>query len=332
LASHEPDEVADVVASLAVELSASVPAVIAVGVGLGGLVDDHSAVVRAPFLGWGRVPLGRMLRERTGLPTVVDNDLVAHRGRALVRRRAWADAAVLTVGAGVGYGVVIHDRIVLSEDSGVGLVGHWPLQHFGPLCPDGHRGCAQALLAVPSIVKSVSTVLDRPLTYDGCLDLAEAGDPAARRIIDEAGRGLGRLIAAVGNLTVPQLIVLGGEGVRLARVAAAAVDEGVRQDRDPRAAPLDIHILAATRPNGAGAPPFWRSRPTSWVNRASGRRRGGARAEGWRRVLRISFLTNAINVGLTPRHDTVGDVLSRRRRDRGEHLHDGADQGTDRQV
>ena len=245
LPSHEPEDVADVVAALAHGLSAHVPAVAALGVGIGGLVNEHNDVVRAPFLGWARVPLGRMLQDRTGIPAVVDNDLVA-----LTEAEHWFGAgrglqrfAVLTVGAGVGYGLVVHGRIVLGEDSGVGLVGHWPLDPLGPMCPEGHQGCAQAIIAVPSIVKSVSAALGRPLTYDGCLDLAEAGDPAARRIIDEAGRGLGRLIAAVGNLTVPQLIVLGGEGCRLASVASAAVDQGVRRDRDPLADTLNIRIL-----------------------------------------------------------------------------------------
>jgi len=243
--SHEPAEVADTVAELVAELAGPTSSVTAVGVGLGGLVTDQALVVRAPFLGWSNVPLGPMLRERTGYPTVVDNDLVAFTeaehwfgaGRGLDR------FAVLTIGAGVGYGVVIHDQIVLSADSGIGLVGHWPLQSYGAVCPEGHRGCAQALLAIPSITKAVSTVLDRPVTYDQCLELAEAGDPAARRIIDEAGRGLGRLIAAVGALTVPELIVLGGEGVHLAKVAANAVAEGIRQDRDARASALKTHIL-----------------------------------------------------------------------------------------
>lgn len=245
LRSHEPEQVADDIAALTRELSSKVPAVTAVGIGLGGLVDNDHCVVRAPFLGWSRVPLGQMLEERTGVPTVVDNDLVA-----LTEAEHWFGAgrglerfAVLTIGAGIGYGVVIHDRLVLNEDSGIGLVGHWPLRSSGPVCPEGHRGCAQALLAVPSIVKSVSSALERPLTYDECMDLAEAGDPAARRIVDDAGRGLGRLVAAVGNLTMPQLVVLSGEGIRLARVAAAALDHGVRKDRDPRAQPLNIYIL-----------------------------------------------------------------------------------------
>ncbi|WP_238005238.1 ROK family transcriptional regulator [Dactylosporangium sp. AC04546] len=245
LPGRDPEQVADVLAALVLELSAGVPAVAAVGVGLGGLVNGQNEVVRAPFLGWARVPLGRMLRDRTDLPAVVENDLVA-----LTEAEHWFGAgrglerfAVLTVGAAVGYGLVIHDRIVVGEDSGVGLVGHWPLQPFGPMCPEGHQGCAQALLAMPSIVKSVSMVLDRPLTYDACLDLAEAGDPAARRIVDDAGRGLGRLIAAIGNLTVPQAILLGGEGVRLARVAATAISQGIQQDRDPRANALDVQVL-----------------------------------------------------------------------------------------
>jgi predicted NBD/HSP70 family sugar kinase len=244
LPSHDPAQVADVVAALVQELSGLVRPVTAVGIGIGGLVADYTSVVSAPFLQWSGVPLGPMLQARTGMPTVIENDVVA-----LTEAEHWFGAgrecerfAVLTMGVGVGYGAVINDRIVVGPDSGVGLVGHWPLDPFGPVCPDGHRGCAQALLTIPSITSAISGALGRDLGYDQCLDLAEAGDPAARRVLDEAGHGLGRLIAAVGNLTVPQLVVLGGEGVRLARVAEQAVHAGIAEDRSPRASELALHV------------------------------------------------------------------------------------------
>lgn len=244
LASRDPDDVADIVARLALELSDRVPEVTALGVGIGGLVNEHTTVSSAPFLHWADVPFGPMLEERTELPTVIENDVVAYTesehwfgaGRGLDR------FAVLTVGAGVGYGLVVHDRVVVGEDSGVGLVGHWPLDPLGPVCPAGHRGCADSLLAMPAIAKSVSTALDDPFDYDACLDLAAANDPAARRIVDDAGHGLGRLVAAVANLTVPRKVILGGEGVRLAHVAADAIQQGLRQDRDPRAGDVRIEI------------------------------------------------------------------------------------------
>jgi predicted NBD/HSP70 family sugar kinase len=136
--------------------------------------------------------------------------------------------------------LVIGGGVVVNEDSGIGLVGHWPLDPFGPVCPSGHRGCARSVLTLSAIVHGVSTALGRPVGYDEALDLAAAGEPAARRVVDDAGRGLGKLIAAVANLAMPQLVVLGGEGVRLVDVAADAVHEGMRLDRDPRTTPLPL--------------------------------------------------------------------------------------------
>jgi predicted NBD/HSP70 family sugar kinase len=248
LTSREPEAVTAQIKALATQLGAAVPSITAMGVGIGGLVVDQSVVKSTPFLGWSDVPLGSMIESATGVPTVVDNDVVAFTesehwfgsGRGLHR------FAVLTLGAGIGYGVVIHDEIVVDQDSGIGLVGHWPLDPFGPICPAGHRGCARSLLTVSAITQAVSLALDREVGYDEALDLADADEPAARRIIDDAGRGLGRLIAAVANLTLPQRIILGGEGVRLVECAADAIAEGIRNDRDPRAQVPDLATTSGT--------------------------------------------------------------------------------------
>jgi predicted NBD/HSP70 family sugar kinase len=242
LTSREPDAVAKVISELAKELAEHVPSVTALGVGIGGLVDDHTLVTSAPFLGWSNAPLGSMLENLTGIPTVIENDVIAFTelehwfgaGRGLDR------FAVLTLGAGVGYGLVIHDDIVTDSDSGIGLVGHWPLDPFGPLCPSGHRGCARSVLTQEAISRAVSTVLNHQVTYEEALDLAEKGEPAARRVVNDAGKGLGRILAAIANLTSPERIILGGEGVHLADVAADAIQEGIRSDRDPRARKIDL--------------------------------------------------------------------------------------------
>ena len=247
LRGNDPERVVDIMAALIRRLALRVPSVTAVGVGLGGLVRDCALVVRAPFLDWEDVPLGVMLAERTGLPTVIENDVLAFTesehwfgaGRGLER------FAVLTLGAGIGYGAVINGKIVTSPDSGIGLVGHWPVDPNGPVCKDGHRGCAAAVLSTEGVERSVSLALGRPISYEQCLNLAQAADPAARRIIDDAGRGLGRLIAAIANLTVPERIILGGEGVRLADIASEAMREGIARDRDPLACPLDMRINRA---------------------------------------------------------------------------------------
>lgn len=244
LPARDPAIVADVIAKLAKSLAAGPSEATALGIGIGGLLGEHGHVLSAPFLGWENVQLGMMIEARTGLPTIVENDLVA-----FTEYEHWFGAgrgrdrfAVITLGAGIGYGLVIHDEIVRNDEFGIGLVGHWPLDPFGPVCSEGHRGCAKAVLTDTAITQAVSQALGRPVDYRQALDLAAAGELAARRVVDDAGQGLGRLLAAVANLTMPELVVLGGEGVRLAEVAADAVQAGLRADRDPRTKPLRLIV------------------------------------------------------------------------------------------
>ena len=244
LPGRDPAQVADTIAGLVTTLAKGKPEVTAIGIGIGGLVEEHGFVRSAPFLDWTDVPFGQLVEARTHIPTIIANDLVAYTeyehwfgaGRGLDR------FAVLTLGAGIGYGLVVHDEIVVNDEYGIGLVGHWPLDPFGPVCSEGHRGCAKAVLTDTAISQAVSQATGRPTTYAEALALAEAGEPAARRVVDDAGRSLGRLLAAIANLTLPQRIVLGGEGVRLAEVAAPCVEEGIRSHRDPRTRPIPLTV------------------------------------------------------------------------------------------
>ncbi|WP_265520331.1 ROK family transcriptional regulator [Oerskovia flava] len=249
LTDHDPAAVADVVADVVAELSGGSP-VTAVGVSLGGHVAGRGNVVRAPFLRWHDVPLGDLVQARTSISTVVANDVTA-----LTEATHWFGSgrgartfALLTVGAGVGFGLVAHGRLVTNDDASLGLVGHHPLDPAGPPCFLGHRGCATAMLAIGSITAQVSVAHARPVGYDEVLDLAEQGDPAARRVVDDAGRALGRLVAVAANFTMPDRVVLGGEGVRLATVAHDALLDGLHADRDPLATdpPLTIESPAFT--------------------------------------------------------------------------------------
>jgi predicted NBD/HSP70 family sugar kinase len=245
LPSRHPDAVVALVADLVGTVARDVPRVSGLGVCLGGLATERGVVAHAPFLDWTEpVPLAAMLERAIGLPTVVGNDVMA-----LTRAEHWFGAArgcrhfaLVTVGAGVGCGLVVHDEIVESTDAGLGLVGHHPLDPFGPLCDMGHHGCAAAMLTIGSIEARASVALQRSVSYEECLDLATRGDIAATRVISESGRALGRLIAAVANIALARKIILSGEGMRLAVVARDAVAEGIRLDRHPFAEPLETEV------------------------------------------------------------------------------------------
>jgi len=236
----------DAIVELVDDLSDPDRPTVGVGIAVGGRVQD-GVVTSAPFLGWSDVPLARLLEERLKIDVTVENDLLA-----LTAEEHWFGAgrdldrfAVVTVGAGVGYGLVAHGEIVANADSGLGLVGHWPVEPFGPMCPEGHRGCARAVLTTAAIEGNVSAAFGAAVTYADAIQMAEDGQPAARRVVDEAVRGLGRLLAAIGNLTVPQRIVLGGEGVRMVEIAREALREGIAEARDPRASELEVVMIAA---------------------------------------------------------------------------------------
>lgn len=240
LTGHGVDDVLDGIQSVMDALGAH--DVAAIGASIGGKVAGSSLVVRAPFLDWHDVDLGEAIEARFDRPATVENDVVA-----LTTAEQWFGHArgvenfsVITIGAGVGYGLVIHGRQVISSDTGLGLGGHFPLDPTGPLCVDGHRGCSSAMLSIASMCSSAGVGLGRAVDYDELLALAAEGNAVARQVVDTAGRALGRLIAASANLAMVEIVVLSGEGIGLVDVAADSVRAAVEADRDPDALPVQI--------------------------------------------------------------------------------------------
>lgn len=244
LSGAAPDAVVAAVAGQLAKLDGDGNHPVFLGVSLGGDTRDQRTVSTAPFLGWRDVPLADLLEEATRLPTVVDNDLVA-----LTKGEHWFGAGrgrdrfvLLTIGAGVGYGLVMHDEVVQSPDTGVGPLGHVPLDTAGPRCFLGHRGCATAMLTIPAITAAVSVGLGREVEYDESLTLASAGDPVAAPIIRDAGAALGRLVATVSTVTMCSHVIVAGDGVRLADLARDSVAQAMSDYRDPRADPVSLEV------------------------------------------------------------------------------------------
>ncbi|WBO62247.1 ROK family transcriptional regulator [Streptomyces camelliae] len=242
LTTHDPAAVADVVAALSAELAEGRPAVAGIGIGVGGLVRERAVVEESPFLGWQGVPLAALVRDRTGLPVIVENDVAA-----LTEAETWFGAgrgldrfALLTIGAGIGYGLVLGGRRVPFAEEGRGPGRHWIIDPYGPLTPDGVRGSAVSLLTIPSIEYQIRAATGRDTSYAEILAGAAAGEPMAARVVGEAARALGALVAQIANFALPQKILLAGEGVGLMDVAGAAVHETVRAHRHPLADVVDL--------------------------------------------------------------------------------------------
>ncbi|MFH8499755.1 ROK family protein [Streptomyces coeruleorubidus] len=242
LTTHDPAEVADVLGEMTAELTRDHPRLAGIGIGVGGFVQDRAVVGESPFLLWRDVPLVELVEERTGLPVVVENDVAA-----LVEAETWFGAGrgldrfvVLTIGAGIGYGLVLGGKRVPYAEEDRGFGRHWIVDPNGPLTPDGRRGSAVSLLTIPNIRYQIQAATGRDRTYEEILAAAAAGDPMPARVVTEAARALGTLVAQISNFVMPQKILLAGEGVGLMDVAGKTVEETVRDNRHPLAAPVEL--------------------------------------------------------------------------------------------
>ena len=198
------------------------------GIGIclsGNASRDDSSVRNSPFLHWSGVPLADLVRDATGLPTVLENDV-----RALTAAEQWfgesADLdsfALLTFGAGIGCGMVTNGMQIEGLHGASGLIGHTPIDERGPLCYAGHRGCAHAFATIGGVTRSISAAhAVTQLSFDECVELVKQGDPVAKRVFDEAGSAIGALVALVINLLGPQKVFISGEGALMYELGAEA--------------------------------------------------------------------------------------------------------------
>ena len=227
--ADDPTRTADVIADAVRELAAQHDAV-AVGLGAAGFVDaSRSTVLFAPNLAWREEPLREAIEQRVGLPAVVENDANA---------AAWAEArfgagrgedyvVVLTVGTGIGGGIVVEGRLLRGQFGVAAEIGHINIVPDGRRCGCGLQGCweqyasGRALVQEAAEVASASPAMatdllglagGRPEAITGPMitDAAIAGDVAALQCFDEIGRWLGRGMAQLAAILDPGVYVIGG--------------------------------------------------------------------------------------------------------------------------
>ena len=205
-------------------------AVIGIGVVLPGLVDPRTGVsLSSYFLNWRDIPLREVLERELGLPVFIDNDANAY---ALAEH--WYGAGKgsvnmlgVTVGIGIGSGIIIGGQLYRGGSKGAGEFGHVTIDPDGPRCACGNRGCVEAFAADGGLVRLAqqatgeypgSVLLGMAgglegITRGTVIAAARQGDRAARWALAQAGRYLGIGLANAVNLLNPDRIVLGGEGV-----------------------------------------------------------------------------------------------------------------------
>ena len=212
------------------------PSVEAVGAGAAGMVEWPGGHIRwAPNNAYRELPLRQLLAQETGLPTVVDND---------ANVAAWAEArhgaavgyghvVVLTVGTGIGAGVVLGGRLQRGYSGLGGEIGHITVTPDGRRCGCGNTGCLEAMASGSALGRAgreaaaadprgaLATLAGGAEKVSGQIvfDAAQRGDQTARELFGQVGYWLGVGIASVVNLLDIELVVIGGGLVSRRRTA-----------------------------------------------------------------------------------------------------------------
>ena len=213
------------------------PPLLGIGLGMPGVVDGRRRSVDSPMLGWENVPLSRILQKRLRVPVVVDNDVntLAVSERLYGRGRDVEHFVTVTIGRGVGLGIVAGGDIYHGYGGGAGEFGHISAVDDGPPCSCGRRGCLEAVVADPALVAEARArgVLSRRQGIDKLRALAAAGDQRAVEIFARAGAVLGRSVAGLVNILSPELVLVSGEGTQAWAHMAGEFDRVLRANLFP---------------------------------------------------------------------------------------------------
>ncbi len=199
-----------------------------IGIGAAGDIDQDRGIVRfSPNLFWKNVPIVRLIRKKFNLKVVLDNDAnaAAWGTYILETKRKTKNLLCITLGTGVGGGLIINGRIYHGASGSAGEIGHITLNPQGERCKCGNYGCLETYVGSSYIVKKAVKEIRKgerslikklaggnlqSITSQTIQAAALKGDKLARRIWKEAGEYLGIALSGVINLLNPGVIVFGG--------------------------------------------------------------------------------------------------------------------------
>ena len=238
-AEEGPDAVVRRIVAAAKESMAetlrAVPGAELVGIGVGapGPLDTRSGIVLlTPNLGWVNMPLRARLHEGLGLNTALDNDancaILGEWWRGAARNTR--NAIGLTIGTGIGGGIIIDGRLYHGSSDIAGEFGHMTIDANGRRCKCGNYGCIEAYASGPNIALRAVEALEsgaesslpsyvggdlRLITAQTVYQAAHAGDELALEVVRDTAKFLGAAVASLINIFNPEAVVIVG-GVTLA--------------------------------------------------------------------------------------------------------------------
>lgn len=218
-------DIARTIAEKMDEKNISIDDVEGVGMGVPGPVSSDGVVNKCVNLGWGVINVEQILGELTGVRVKAGNDAnVAAMGETWQGGgKGYQNVVMVTLGTGVGGGVIMDGRIIPGAFGAAGEIGHIPTREDETeCCGCGKKGCLEQYASANGFTRITRQYLeanpDIETVLRGCpelnskviFDAAKEGDKAALHMVDEVARILGRALATISCVADPQVFVLGG--------------------------------------------------------------------------------------------------------------------------
>ena len=207
--------------------------VLGVGMGLPGPINRATGAVGSSSIlpGWVGVNAAAEMERRLGLTVHVENDanLGALAEFVWGSGRSHSDVVYIKLSSGVGAGLLFGGRLHEGTGGTAGEIGHTPAQQGTAICRCGSRGCLETVASARAIAEQLGVSRSEPVSTKELLELTSNGDPAASRLIGEAGREIGVALAGLCNLLNPDCVIIGGDLSAAGELITEPIFESIRR-------------------------------------------------------------------------------------------------------
>ena len=238
--------------------------VIGIGIGVPGPVNTQGVVNGCNNLGWGVVEVEKVLSDLTGFPVKAGNDAsVAALGESWVGGKECENMVFVTLGTGVGGGIVVEGKLLFGAHGAGGEIGHMVMNPLETIpCSCGNYGCLEQYGSATGIVRMAKEALaktDAPsslrnaekLTCKDVFDAAKAEDALAQAVLEQVYAYLGAAIANICNTVDPDAVVIGGGVSKAGQLLLDGIERHFKRHVFHAVAPVEFRL--AQLGNDAGA-------------------------------------------------------------------------------
>lgn len=234
-----PQDVADTIKAKMIERNLSKDSIIGVGIGVPGPITEDGTVLKCANLGWGIFNVNEKMSQLTGLKVASGNDAnVAALGEMWMGGgKGYDNVVMVTLGTGVGGGVIINGKIVAGSNGAGGEIGHITIDpNEEDTCGCGGHGHLEQYASATGIVRMANKRLKKDeqpsslrelseITAKDIFDHAKAGDQVASELVEKLGKYLGLALSHVAAAVDPQVFVIGGGVSKAGKVLIDVIEK-----------------------------------------------------------------------------------------------------------